>query len=70
MLTKPTLGYWDIRALGEPILYLLKYAAIQFNDKRYPIGEETSLKDVKSLNKYWDTSIIWVSISRIFPLYQ
>ncbi len=48
------MGYWDIRALGEPIRYLLKYAAIQFNDKRYPIGEGTSLKDVKSLNKYWD----------------
>jgi len=50
MSTKPTLGYWDIRALGEPIRYLLKYAAIEFNDKRYPIAEGTSLKDVKS----WD----------------
>jgi glutathione S-transferase len=53
MSTIPTLGYWDIRGLAEPIRYLLKYAGIEFNDKRYEFGEGTSFKDRESLIKNW-----------------
>ncbi len=53
MSTIPTLGYWDIRALAEPIRYLLKYAGIEFNDKRYEFGEGTSIQDRQSIIKNW-----------------
>ena len=53
MSTVPTLGYWDIRGLAEPIRYLLKYAGIQFNDKRYEFGEGTTLQERESIQKNW-----------------
>ncbi len=53
MSTIPTLGYWDIRALAEPIRYLLKYAGIEFNDKRYEFGEGTSIQEIECLRKNW-----------------
>jgi glutathione S-transferase len=46
----PTLGYWDMRGLAQPIRYLLKYNGIQFNDQRYPFGGTTSSEEVR---KYW-----------------
>lgn len=36
---KPKLGYWDIRAIGEPIRFLLNYLEIDFEDYRIPLGE-------------------------------
>jgi glutathione S-transferase len=53
MSSQPTLGYWDIRALAEPIRYLLKYAGIEFNDKRYEFGEGTSIQEAESIRKNW-----------------
>jgi glutathione S-transferase len=53
MTAIPTLGYWDIRALAQPIRYLLKYAGIEFNDKRYEFGEGTSIQETESLIKNW-----------------
>ncbi|CAG2177143.1 unnamed protein product [Oppiella nova] len=38
--TTPTLAYWDIRGFGQPIRYLLKYAGVDFNDKRYVYSNE------------------------------
>jgi glutathione S-transferase len=53
MTIVPTLGYWDIRAFAQPIRYLLKYAGIQFNDKRYPFGEGSTAQELNSIRKYW-----------------
>jgi glutathione S-transferase len=53
MSSKPTLGYWNTRALAQPIRYLLKYAGIEFNDKRYEFGEGTSIQDRESVIKNW-----------------
>nr|ABL09303.1 allergen Aca s 8 [Acarus siro] len=49
MASKPTLGYWDIRGLGAPIRYLLTYAGIDFEDKRYSDPNEWFGKDKPSL---------------------
>ncbi|KAF7492545.1 hypothetical protein SSS_10122 [Sarcoptes scabiei] len=38
MSSKPTLGYWDLRGLGQSIRILLTYAGVDFVDKRYKIG--------------------------------
>ena len=53
MSTLPVLGYWDIRALAQPIRYLLKYSNVQFEDKRYESGEGSSLRDISTLGKQW-----------------
>lgn len=34
-MSEGTLGYWDIRGLGEPIRYLLHFKGVDFEDKRY-----------------------------------
>ncbi|XP_077541487.1 glutathione S-transferase Mu 2-like [Haemaphysalis longicornis] len=34
----PVLGYWDIRGLGQLIRYLLEYAGVPYEDKRYGFG--------------------------------
>uniref|UniRef100_A0A2R5LBF4 glutathione transferase n=1 Tax=Ornithodoros turicata TaxID=34597 RepID=A0A2R5LBF4_9ACAR len=34
----PVLGYWDIRGLAEAIRYLLAYAGVEYQDKRYGFG--------------------------------
>jgi len=34
----PTLGYWNIRGLGQPIRLLLAYTETQFNEKLYNVG--------------------------------
>ncbi|GIY57606.1 glutathione S-transferase [Caerostris darwini] len=34
-MTKPTLGYWDIRGLAEPIRFILHFKNVDFMDKRY-----------------------------------
>lgn len=37
-MSKPSLGYWDIRGLAAPLRYILAYAGEDFEDKRYTIG--------------------------------
>ncbi|VUZ50762.1 unnamed protein product, partial [Hymenolepis diminuta] len=34
----PTLGYWDIRGLAEPIRLLLRYLGVDFEEKLYHFG--------------------------------
>nr|ABL09318.1 allergen Ale o 8 [Aleuroglyphus ovatus] len=33
--SKPIVGYWDFRGLGQPVRSLLAYAGVDFTDKRY-----------------------------------
>jgi len=35
----PTLGYWAIRGMAEPLRYLLHYTGTAFEDKQYTCGE-------------------------------
>ncbi len=49
----PTLGYWDIRGRAQPIRFLLKYAGVEFNDKRYELGPGSSMAEIQSINKHW-----------------
>ena len=53
MSSGPTLGYWPVRAFGQPIRLLLKYSGVEFNDKRYKMGEGNTFKDIQSIRKYW-----------------
>lgn len=36
-MSKPTLGYWDLRGFGQPIRLFLTYAGVDFVDKRYKL---------------------------------
>ncbi|XP_052832135.1 glutathione S-transferase Mu 2 [Octopus bimaculoides] len=38
-MSKPTLGYWKIRGLAEPIRLLLQYVSEEFVDKLYEQGD-------------------------------
>jgi glutathione S-transferase len=51
----PTLGYYDTRGLAQPIRLLLKYAGVEFNDKRYEFGPGSTLAEIESIRKYWLT---------------
>jgi glutathione S-transferase len=53
MSNVPTLGYWNLRGLAEPMRYLLKYKGIQFNDKRYEFGPGSSIPELESIRKNW-----------------
>ncbi|GIX82193.1 glutathione S-transferase Mu 3 [Caerostris darwini] len=39
-MVKPTLGYWNLRGRAEPIRYILHYKNVDFEDKKYPYGED------------------------------
>ena len=53
MNSSPTLGYWNIRGLAQPIRYLLVIAEVDFNDKRYPFGEGHTFAERESVLKHW-----------------
>ncbi len=53
MSKAPTLAYWDTRGLAQSIRLLLKYAGVQFNDKRYEFGPGSTLAEIESIQKYW-----------------
>ena len=36
--SRPRLGYWNTRAIGEPIRLLLAYADVDYEDVRYEVG--------------------------------
>nr|XP_047131840.1 glutathione S-transferase Mu 1-like [Hydra vulgaris] len=38
-MTTPTLGYWRIRGLAQPIRLLLGYTKTEFEDKMYDVGD-------------------------------
>ncbi|KAF8766817.1 glutathione S-transferase Mu 1-like [Argiope bruennichi] len=64
-MSQPTLGYWDIRGIAEPIRFLLHYKGVDFVDKRYTFDDraawekdKTSLKlDFPNLPYYLDGNI-------------
>lgn len=53
---RPVLAYWDIRGLAECLRYLLAYAGVEYEDKRYGFGKGPNwtrvswLKEKKNLN--------------------
>ena len=53
MNSKPTLGYWNIRGLAQPIRYLLVISGADFSEKRYQFGEGSSFAEVESIQKNW-----------------
>lgn len=53
MSSKPTLGYWNIRGLAQPIRYLLVISGADFNEKRYQFGEGSSVAEIESIQKNW-----------------
>ena len=38
---KPILGYWNVRARGDPCRMLLYNLGIDFEDKQYVFGDKT-----------------------------
>ncbi|XP_054157608.1 glutathione S-transferase Mu 1-like [Oppia nitens] len=48
--SKPTLGYYKVRGLAQPIRLLLKYAGVDFTDKYYEFGSADS---IDSLREHW-----------------
>ena len=53
MSSVPTLGYFKIRGLAQPIRLLLNYAGVEFNEKFYEFGPGESLADLESIRKFW-----------------
>lgn len=51
-MANPTLAYWDIRGLAEPVRLMLEYCGVSYEDKRYVCGDaptydRSSWMDVK-----------------------
>ena len=38
-MSKPILGYWDVRGLGEACRLMLEYCGVDYQDKRYTAGD-------------------------------
>jgi glutathione S-transferase len=63
------LGYWNIRGLAQQIRYLLKYAGVEFIDKRYEFGEGATLQEPELLLKNWiPDKFNLVFVSQLFPI--
>ncbi|XP_054157597.1 glutathione S-transferase Mu 1-like [Oppia nitens] len=45
--SKPTLGYYKVRGLAQPIRLLLKYAGVDFTDKYYEFGSADSIESMR-----------------------
>ncbi|GFS39625.1 glutathione S-transferase Mu 1 [Nephila pilipes] len=48
-MVKPTLGYWDLRGIAEPIRYLLHYKKVEFVDKRFQFRNDEWKRDKQRL---------------------
>jgi len=46
----PTLGYWNIRGLAQPIRLLLAYSGTEYEDKRYVLGAAPEFDRTEWLN--------------------
>ena len=53
MSDRPTLGYWDIRGLAQPIRNLLHYAGVDYQDQLYQFGPGNSLSEWESITQQW-----------------
>ena len=53
MANQPTLGYWDIRGLGQPIRTLLTLAGVEFTDKRYQFGDGNTRAERSIMWQNW-----------------
>nr|SZF06491.1 Group 8 mite allergen-like protein (mu class glutathione transferase) [Psoroptes ovis] len=56
-MSKPTVGYWDIRGLGQPIRLMLTYAGQDFHDKRYNIGPAPTFDRSEWLNEKFNLGL-------------
>lgn len=51
-------GYWNIRGLGQAIRYVLEYAELQFDERRYSFGEQmNSREEWLKVRLHWEISI-------------
>lgn len=72
---RPTLGYWGIRGIVQPIRFLLAYLGIQFTDKRYITGDEWFIRDKNNLGldfpniPYYIDNEIRLTESSAIPVY-
>jgi len=57
---KPLLAYWDIRGLAEPIRLMLEYLDVEYEEKRYVVGEAPEFS-----RKSWDN--VKDSLDLVFP---
>nr|CAQ51257.1 glutathione S-transferase [Psoroptes ovis] len=57
MDTKPVLGYWDARGLGQAIRLLLTYADVDFIDKRYKVGPAPNYDRSEWLNDKYNLGL-------------
>ncbi|KAH7641511.1 der f 8 allergen [Dermatophagoides farinae] len=55
--TKPILGYWDARGLGQAIRLLLTYAGVDFIDKRYTVGPPPNYDRSQWLNDKYNLGL-------------
>ncbi|CAG2117028.1 unnamed protein product, partial [Medioppia subpectinata] len=47
-ISVPTLGYYKVRGMTQPIRFLLKYAGVKFTDKYYGTGDAKSLDEFRA----------------------
>ncbi|KAF7492544.1 hypothetical protein SSS_10122 [Sarcoptes scabiei] len=57
MSSKPTLGYWNIRGLAQPIRMMLSYAGVDFVDKRYNYGPAPDFDRSEWLNEKFNLGL-------------
>ncbi|RWS11965.1 glutathione S-transferase Mu 1-like protein [Dinothrombium tinctorium] len=50
-MSKPVLGYWDLRGIASPIRFLLNFADVDFEDKRYKYGPAPDFDKNEWLNE-------------------
>ncbi|XP_054163616.1 glutathione S-transferase 2-like [Oppia nitens] len=53
----PTLGYWDIRGLAQPIRLLLAYTETPYTDKRYKYGPKPDIDQSEWLNEKYSLGL-------------
>ena len=67
--TKPILGYWDARGLGQAIRLLLTYAGVDFIDKRYTVGPPPNYDRSQWLNDKYNLGLDFPNVSSCFVFF-
>lgn len=57
-MSKPTLGYWDIRGLATPIRYLLEFAGVEYEEKLYHCGPPPTFDRSEWLNEKFNIGLL------------